>query len=126
MQSPKEFLGEIIWNGAPSAVMGTPHPESNEAVAERLRRLRKIKSGDNQTAFAALLGIETKRWNNFERGKPLPRDVAILLVKKFPDVSLRWIWLGIPDHLTVRLQRELAEAGKGTTAPSGRSRGKTG
>jgi hypothetical protein len=66
-----------------------------------------------------MLGIETKRWNNFERANPCPRDVAILIVKKFPDVSLEWLWLGNPDHLTVKLQRELAEAGKANTAPPG-------
>ncbi len=90
--------------------------DSNEAVSERLRLLRKVVSGENQTAFAARLGIEIKRWNNFERGMPLSKEVAILLVKKFPDVTLDWIYLGNENGLSVRRQREFIEAGKTTTA----------
>ena len=91
--------------------------ESNEAVAARLRLLRTVVSGESQTAFAAALGIEVKRWNNFERGLPLSKEVAFLLVNKFPDVTLDWLYLGNENGLSVRRQRELVEAGKATTAP---------
>lgn len=97
--------------------MRNPRPDTNEAVAARLKLLRKTVSGESQTAFAAQLGIETKRWNNFERATPLSKEVAFLIVKKFPDVTLDWLWLGIEGGLPVRFQRELAEAGKATTSP---------
>ncbi len=96
--------------------MGNHRPDSNEAVAARLRLLRQVVSGESQTAFAARLGVETKRWNNFERSSPLSKEVAFLIVRKFPNVTLDWLWLGRPDGMPVRFQRELEEAGKATTS----------
>ena len=101
-------------------------PDSNEAVAERLKLLRQVMTGESQTSFAGKLGIETKRWNNFERGTPLSKEVAFLLVQKFPDVTLDWLWLGIETGLPVRLQRELAEAVGNATTSARRSGSKTG
>lgn len=127
MQAPKEFLGKEIWNESVCVPMGNLRPDSNEAVAERLKLLRQVMSGGSQTSFAAKLGIETKRWNNFERGTPLSKEVAFLLVQKFPDVTLDWLWLGIETGLPVRLQRELREAvGNATTSPTRRSASRTG
>lgn len=85
-------------------------PDSNEAVRFRLRCLRYLMAGDNQSAFAAMLGIDPKRWNHFERYAPLSKDVAFKIVQKWPDLSLDWLWRGREDHLTVKRQRELAEA----------------
>ena len=117
MQYPKDVLGEEIWKRANSFLMKEP-PDSNTAVARRLELLRQVFSGESQTAFAARLGIEVKRWNNFERGKPLSKEIAFLIVKKFPDVTLDWLYLGNEGGLPIRLQRELEDAGKATTAPA--------
>lgn len=105
--------------------MGNQRPDSDEAVSERLKLLRRVVSGESQTAFAARLGVETKRWNNFERGSPLSKEVAFLIVKKFPNVTLDWLWLGRPDGMPTRFQRELEEAGNAIT-PAGRSKGRVG
>lgn len=121
MQGPRDFHGKNIWKRAALVPMRNFRPDSNEAVAERLKLLRMTVSEESQTAFAARLGVETKRWNNFERGTPLSKEVAFLIVKKFPDVTLDWLWLGNEGGLPIRFQRELAEAGKGTTA-AGRSK----
>ncbi|WP_316196313.1 MULTISPECIES: helix-turn-helix transcriptional regulator [unclassified Bradyrhizobium] len=102
------------------ATMSVTRNDSQEAVAGRLRLLRKVVSGENQTAFAARIGIEPKRWNNFERGSPLSKEVAILLVQKFPDITLDWLFLGRSDGLTVKRQRELEEAGKSGMTPAKR------
>ena len=126
MQGPKDLLSKKFGKRARSAAMRSTSPTSNEAVAERLTLLRSVVSGENQTAFAARLGIETKRWNNFERGMSLSKEVAFLIVQKFPDVTLDWLWLGIESGLPVRFQRELAEAGKAKTSTGGRSRTKAG
>jgi hypothetical protein len=67
--------------------------------------LRKCISGGSQTAFAARLGIEVQRWNNFERGSPLSKEVAILIVQTFPDVTLDWLFLGKTDGLTLKRHR---------------------
>jgi plasmid maintenance system antidote protein VapI len=77
---------------------------------KRLIALRELHSGDNQTAFATLIGIDVKRWNNFERGSPLSKEIAFILVKKFPGLTTDWLWLGKEEGLPSRLQRELAEA----------------
>ena len=53
------------------------HPEFDvDAYRRRLRILREITGGDDQTAFGRRLGIAFKRWSNFERGYPLSREVA--------------------------------------------------
>lgn len=97
-------------------------PESNEAVARRLQILRRTVSKDNQAAFAARLGIEPKRWNNFERGTPLSKEIAFLIVKKFPDFTLDWLWHAKTKGMPQSLQWELEEVGKSltTSRPSGR------
>jgi hypothetical protein len=48
---------------------------------------------------------------------PLSKEVAILIVKKFPDITLDWLYLGNPRGLTVKRQQELDEAGKANIAP---------
>ena len=78
--------------------------------------LRHLVAGDNQTKFAAMIGLEVKRWNNFERGKPLSKEVAFILVRKIPGLTTDWLWLGNESGLPLKLQRELEEAGKATTA----------
>ena len=97
----------------------TGSPLDNERVAERLRLLRKAVSGDNQTAFAARLGIDVRRWNNFERGSPLSKEIAFLLVQKVPGISLDWIYLDRLETLPFALREELEAAGKATKAPAG-------
>lgn len=94
----------------------TPKPSENSEVARRLTILRLAVAGGSQTSFAQQVGIEVKRWNNFERGLPLSKDVAFSLVRKFPGLTLDWLFLGIEDGLPVKFQRELAEAGKSTTS----------
>jgi len=104
--------------------MRNPDPESQPAVARRLQLLRLVVSGENQAAFAARLGIEAKRWNNFERKSPLSKEVAFLIVKKFPDFTLDWLWHGKTRGMPSALQRELEEVGKSLTTSSGpRGRG---
>jgi hypothetical protein len=92
-------------------------PDSNEAIAWRLKCLRYAIAGDNQSAFAAQLGIDVKRWNNFERRSPLSKDVALKIVQRWPDLSLDWLFRGIEDHLSVRRQRELVAAGNALISP---------
>lgn len=116
-QGPRDFLGKISWNPAKSRVMArraSKKPAKND-VAERLIALRLAMSGENQTRFAAQIGFEIKRWNNFERGLPLSKDAAIQLVTRIPGLTLDWLFLGREDGLPVKLHRELVEAGKAIT-----------
>jgi hypothetical protein len=70
------------------------------AYLHRLRLLREIISGDNQADFARRLGIPPKRWNNYERGFPLSREIAFMIWKKFPGMSPEWIWFGAVGNLS--------------------------
>ncbi len=95
----------------------------------RLKALRYMIAGENQTLFAAKIGIEVKRWNNFERGSPLSKEIAILLVQKIPGLTLDWLFLGKEDGLTGTRQTELTDAlravagpGKLTTSAAGARR----
>jgi hypothetical protein len=96
----------------------SPADLENAAIARRLRILRYYITGNesgSRQRFAARVGIEYKRWNNFERGLPFNRDVAIHLVRAVPGLTLDWLYLGREDGLPIKLQRELAEAGKAVT-----------
>lgn len=81
------------------------HPPSEQAG--RLIRLRENLGYDVSAEFAALLGISPQRWNNFENGTPLSKDVAFILVKKVPGLTLDYLFLGRPDGLPIQLARTL-------------------
>lgn len=104
---------------APSAGMAkkstrTTKPEPFEEVpgqSDRLKRLRKAYDFDTSTAFAAHLGISVQRWNAFENGAPLSREVAFKLVQKFSGLSLDWLYFGKTEALPLELARRLGELG---------------
>lgn len=75
----------------------------------RLRLMREIVSGENQTAFAERLGVPFKRWANYERGYPIPRQVAWLLWDKF-QVSVEWLWYGEDGNLKTSFVERLKAA----------------
>lgn len=94
----------------------TGGPESD--IAKRLRTLRALR-GMSGPKFAKWLGIEYARWNNFERGFPLPAPIAMELCQKFPGLTLDWLYRGRLDGMTFDLVRRLEEAsvsGKSKTA----------
>jgi hypothetical protein len=77
--------------------------------ADRLKRLRKAYGFETSTAFAKFLDIGYVRWNAFENGAPLSREVAFLLVRKFSGVSLDWLYFGKTDAMPLELLRRLGE-----------------
>jgi hypothetical protein len=85
-------------------------PESDEAVSQRLKLLRTAIARQNQTQFARRLGIGISRWSMMENGGQLSKQVAFLLVRNFPGLTLDWLFLGNPGGLPVILQRELQAA----------------
>lgn len=89
--------------------LGTSKP----VIAEYVRRvclIREIVSGDSQRDFAVKIGIDMKRWNNFERGFPVPRDVAFILVEKLPGMSVDWLWFGWEKNLSPEWRRKIKAA----------------
>ena len=124
MQEPREFqeafLAKLFGSGH-AHLMVNGRPDSNEAVAKRLQTLRQMVAGGNQTTLATKLGVTVKRWNNFERGSPLSKEVAIMIAKKFPGITTDWLFLGIASGVPMALQRELERAASDIT-PAARSR----
>lgn len=99
----------------------------NQSIARRLRVLRYSVTGGDQGAqsrFAILMKIDPKRWNNYERAYPLPRDMAVHLVRRIPGLTTDWLWLGIEGGMPGRLQQELAEAGNALTLAEARPAGR--
>ncbi len=84
-------------------------PESDEAVVARLKLLREVLGYISGAGFAAFLGISPQRWNNFEVGKPLSKDVALKLVRKVPGISLDWLYRGRAEALSFEMARKLGE-----------------
>jgi transcriptional regulator with XRE-family HTH domain len=72
----------------------------------RIRLLRKL-FGENQTEFAARVGIPYKRWHHYERGYPIPRETAFILHDKVPGISTDWIWFGREGNLDAGLRDRL-------------------
>jgi transcriptional regulator with XRE-family HTH domain len=83
-----------------------------EDYKHRLALLREIISGENQADFAARVGIPFKRWNSYERGYPIPRETAFLLLQKFEGVSVEWLWFGMEGNLSKDFLRRIVEVEK--------------
>ena len=84
--------------------------------AQRLLAIRLFK-GKSGPQFAEWLGIEYPRWNNFERGFPLPANVAMLLCDKVPGLTLDYLYRGRIEGMHYDLVERLreAEAAKSST-----------
>jgi hypothetical protein len=115
--SPKILDGSILRNMSKGG-----SPLDNAEVTRRLILLRKAISGDSQTAFAKRIGIEVRRWNNFERGLPLSKDVGIILCEKIQGVTLDYLHRGKLDAVPLALREALDAAGKANTAPGSTKR----
>jgi len=83
--------------------------DDDHDVALRCRVLTRLYAGGNSTAFADTIGISPNRWNNIENNGALSKDVAFTIVRKFPEISLDWLWRGKDDGLPRLRADELAE-----------------
>jgi hypothetical protein len=97
-------------------IMAVRDADSDDDVAARAILLRETVRPDmNQRQFAAWLGVGYQRWNNVENGGALGRDLAAILVKRIPGLTLDWLYLGRISGLHFELAQRLSEAeGKGT------------
>jgi transcriptional regulator with XRE-family HTH domain len=86
-------------------------PEAIPGQADRLKRLRLALGFTTSTDFAAFLGVSVQRYNAFEHGEPLSRQVAFLLVQKISGLSLDWLYFGRTEALPLQLARRLGELG---------------
>ena len=104
----RAFLGEAVV----SNFLGSDESQR----ARRLREAMGFNGRGSQQKFAELLGVERGTWNNVERGAPLGKEMALRIVRKFPGVTLDWLFLGRPEGLTVEMARMLSGPSKGNDA----------
>jgi len=107
-------VGEAPSSPMAKKVSTSTKREPAEAVpgqSERLKRLRAAFGYETSTAFAAFLDISVQRWNAFENGAPLSREVAFILVRRISGLSLDWLYFGKTEALPLELARKLGELG---------------
>jgi hypothetical protein len=81
-----------------------------DAYKARLRLLREVVAAGSQQVFADKIGIDMKRWNNYERGYPIPREIAFLLREKLKEPLAEWLWWGLDKHLSPQFRANLKTA----------------
>jgi hypothetical protein len=79
--------------------------------SQRLILLREALGFKKATAFAAHVNLDYKRYHNFERDNPIPRDAALTLVRAIPGLTTDWLYLGREEGLSFSLLSKLREAG---------------
>lgn len=86
-----------------------PRTESKKAIAARekkeiaarLKVTRIALRYDTQAKIAKKLRLTPMRWNNYESGRDrLTLNVALLVCRAFPQVTLDWLFRG--DKSTLR------------------------
>ena len=101
--------------------MATPESQGKDSPqALRMKALREAMGYPTGSGFAAFLNVSVQRWNNVETGFPLGNQLAFLLVKKVPGLTLDWLYLGKPDGLPLELARRLGEVEPVRTVSTGR------
>lgn len=104
----RAFLGEAV-------VCNFPGSDESKR-ARRLREAMGFNGRGGQQKFAELLGVGRGRWNNVECGAPLGKEMALRIVRKYPGVTLDWLFLGRTEGLTVEMARVLSGPSKGNDA----------
>lgn len=84
-------------------------PPEAAARVERLKKLRHALGVPTQAAMANLLGMELGRWNHYERGMPVPAPIAQAICRRFPGISMDWIYEGNPRGLSFEMGVRLGE-----------------
>jgi hypothetical protein len=78
------------------------------AYCRRLQLLRAVYRM-NQTEFADFVGIDYKKWNHYERGYPIPRETAWVLLDKIDGFATDWLWFGLQKGLSEALATALLD-----------------
>ena len=82
----------------------------DNAIAKRLRLLRKAQGDDSSAVWARRMDMTPQQYSNYESGYPLPRDAAITLATRVPGLTTDWLFMGREEGLSVELCRRLRQA----------------
>jgi DNA-binding XRE family transcriptional regulator len=100
--------------------MGRESGGSKSPSAQRVKRVREYLGYSSQKEFSDFLGISRKRWNNVENGFPLSKDIANILCRKVPGLTLDYLYngslSGLP-HAMAQALGNFAPPLRGTTSP---------
>ena len=100
------FLRSLTGDRKPranSAVAAGSIPTQNALWLQPLARGNGLQWARDQQKFAELLNVDRGRWNNVECGAPLSKEMALRIVRKFPGVTLDWLFLGRTEGLTAEM-----------------------
>lgn len=89
--------------------MASAGTDEDGDVALRCRVLTAIYAGGNSRNFAESIGVSPTRWNNVESSGALSRDLARMIYRRYPEVSLDWLYRGADNGLTAAKSSELAK-----------------
>ncbi len=64
----------------------------------------------DQASMAQHLGVYETRWNNALNDLGLSKDLAFRIVRRYPQITLEWLWLGNEEHMTLQTIRALQDA----------------
>lgn len=92
--------------------------------AYRVAVLRRAARFATDAAFAERLGITPQRLGNVLKGSGLGKDLAMLMCRAVPGLTLDWLHRGRTEALTVDLLRRIEAAEAELAAELGR-KGKT-
>jgi transcriptional regulator with XRE-family HTH domain len=101
--------GVSDYGGEMAAPKNQPHPESQEAVGERLR-LVFLASGLSQKDWCKKVGISQQAWTNYEAGRRMISRTQASLVRKAARVTIDWIYHDSWDTLRTEVADALREA----------------
>jgi hypothetical protein len=60
-----------------------------------------------QVRFAERIGVDRRRLNNVLVGYPMSRQLAQIIIRRYPHVSITFLLWGSGDKLDPNLKREL-------------------
>ncbi len=84
---------------------------SLKAIGQRLRSLREAKGIQTQAIMAQMIGVETNRYNNWERGAALIGPLEAIKVCAITGGNMDYIFRGemaaLPVNLVTLLTSEL-------------------
>ena len=79
--------------------------KDSAGTARRLRLLRTHLGFESPRAFAEKLEISPQQLANLEDGFPLTTNVALRLCKKYPGLTLDWLYTGSVEPLAPEYAR---------------------
>lgn len=95
--------------------------ESLEATTTRMRKIRAAYGMEkSQEEFALSLNLTDSAWSNYETIRRPGLDTALFLVRRFPQLTLEWIYRGDPRGMAADVFDKLESSLPATTRKAAR------